>query len=44
VQVKCPHCGKQLAWDASAMRFTNDKDANKYVQPPYRAGWSLQDA
>jgi predicted dehydrogenase len=30
-----------LAWDAKAMRVTNHADANKFVDPPYRDGWTL---
>jgi hypothetical protein len=30
-----------LAWDAEAMRVTNHADANKYVDAPYRDGWTL---
>jgi len=30
-----------LTWDAKAMRITNHKEANKLVDPEYRAGWSL---
>ena len=33
--------GRLLAWDAQAMRITNDGDANRYLDPPYRTGWSL---
>jgi len=33
--------GKDLLWDAANARFTNDPEANQYLQPPYRAGWSL---
>ncbi len=33
--------GKKLAWDGPNMRFTNDDEANKYIQEPYRTGWSL---
>jgi predicted dehydrogenase len=33
--------GKHLAWDAANMRFTNDEDANQYLNPPYRSGWAL---
>ncbi|MCC6860053.1 MAG: Gfo/Idh/MocA family oxidoreductase [Bryobacterales bacterium] len=33
--------GKHLLWDAQNMRFTNDEEANQYLNPPYRAGWSL---
>ncbi|MHC4559407.1 MAG: Gfo/Idh/MocA family protein [Planctomycetota bacterium] len=30
-----------LTWDVKAMRVTNHKEANKLVDPEYRAGWSL---
>lgn len=30
-----------LTWDAKAMRVTNHTDANKFVDPPYRDGWTL---
>ncbi|TKJ38614.1 MAG: oxidoreductase [Planctomycetes bacterium B3_Pla] len=30
-----------LAWDAKAMRVTNHKEANKFIDPEYRKGWSL---
>jgi predicted dehydrogenase len=33
--------GQTLNWDAKAMRFTNHKEANAYINPPYRKGWSL---
>ena len=33
--------GRVLEWDAKAMRITNDEKANRLVDPPYRAGWSL---
>jgi predicted dehydrogenase len=33
--------GTKLQWDAPNMRFSNLPEANKYVNPPYRAGWSL---
>jgi len=33
--------GKQLTWDAENMKFTNDEEANKYINEPYRPGWSL---
>ena len=33
--------GKKLDWDGQNMRFTNDKAANKYIEEPYRSGWSL---
>ena len=33
--------GRELEWDAKAMQFTNLDEANAYVAPPYREGWSL---
>jgi predicted dehydrogenase len=33
--------GKYLAWDAEAMRITNDADANALVAGSYRAGWCV---
>ena len=33
--------GKQLDWDATNRRFTNDERANKYVKEAYRGGWTL---
>ena len=33
--------GQTLNWDAKAMRFTNNKEANAYINPPYRKGWKL---
>jgi predicted dehydrogenase len=33
--------GVPLEWDAKAMRVTNHEDANRYVDPPCRAGWQL---
>ena len=30
-----------LAWDAEVMRVTNHADSNKFVDPPYRDGWTL---
>jgi predicted dehydrogenase len=35
--------GKRLEWDAQAMKFTNDEDANQYVSEPYHNGWSLRE-
>jgi predicted dehydrogenase len=32
---------KRLVWDGPNMRFTNDDEANKLIQEPYREGWSL---
>jgi len=33
--------GEKLEWNAEEMRFTNCDEANSYVNPPYRKGWSL---
>lgn len=33
--------GQKLEWDAANMRFTNSDEANEYVSPPYRQGWTL---
>ncbi len=33
--------GRLLAWDAEAMKITNDKETGRLVDPPYRNGWSL---
>jgi predicted dehydrogenase len=33
--------GTKLDWDAPNMRFTNSSEANQFVNPPYRSGWSL---
>ncbi|MGE5294855.1 MAG: Gfo/Idh/MocA family protein [Solirubrobacterales bacterium] len=33
--------GTKLQWDAAAMRFTNCDEANQYINPAYRSGWSL---
>jgi len=33
--------GQTLKWDDKAARFTNHKEANAYINPPYRAGWKL---
>jgi len=32
---------RKLIWDVKNMRITNDEEANKYVNPPYREGWTL---
>jgi predicted dehydrogenase len=32
--------GRMLEWDAQTMRVTNDEEANGYVNPPYRPGWT----
>jgi predicted dehydrogenase len=39
IALKMP--GKKLEWDAAKMEFKNNAEANAWVKPPYRAGWSL---
>ena len=31
----------RLEWDGAAGRFTNSDEANQYLNPPYREGWTL---
>ena len=31
----------KLEWDAQKMRFTNNPEANKYLKPTFRKGWSF---
>ena len=33
--------GQKLLWDGPNAKFTNNEDANKLVNPPYREGWKL---
>jgi predicted dehydrogenase len=33
--------GTKLEWDAEKMQFTNSPEANQFVNPPYREGWTL---
>jgi predicted dehydrogenase len=33
--------GTKLQWDAQKMEFPNCAEANQYLSPPYRTGWSL---
>jgi hypothetical protein len=33
--------GMELKWDAGNMRFTNSDEANQFLNPPYRNGWTL---
>jgi hypothetical protein len=35
------HFEGKLEWDASKMRFTNNRRANAYVKPIFRKGWSF---
>lgn len=32
---------EKLYWDGENLRFTNSEAANRLINPPYRAGWSL---
>ena len=32
---------EKLLWDGENQRFTNSEAANRLINPPYRAGWSL---
>jgi predicted dehydrogenase len=34
-------CARPLTWDGERVAITNDAEANSWVNPPYRAGWSL---
>ena len=33
--------GRRIEWDAENMKVTNVPEANRYVRPNYREGWSL---
>jgi predicted dehydrogenase len=33
--------GRKLQWDSENMRFTNCDQANQFINPPYRKGWTL---
>jgi len=33
--------GKKVEWDSATMTVTNNPEANAFVNPPYRDGWSL---
>ncbi len=33
--------GTKLEWDTKAVRFKNSREANEFLNPPYRKGWSL---
>jgi len=39
IAIKMP--GTKLQWDSAAMRFNNSDEANRYITPTYREGWSL---
>ena len=32
---------RKLTWDTENVRFTDCDEANKYINPPYRKGWTL---
>jgi hypothetical protein len=31
----------KLEWDALKVRFTNNTEANQYLKPTFRKGWTL---
>jgi hypothetical protein len=33
--------GKELQWNSATQQFTNVKEANAFVNPPLRTGWTL---
>ncbi len=33
--------GVKLQWDSAKMQFINYPDANQYVKPTFREGWTL---
>jgi len=33
--------GKKLAWDGKRGQFTNSPEANRYIKPEFRKGWTL---
>lgn len=33
--------GKKLHWDGNNLKATNAPEADKYIRPPYREGWTL---
>jgi len=33
--------GTKLEWDSQKIRFKNCEEANQYIKPPYRIGWTL---
>jgi hypothetical protein len=32
---------RELYWSPEDLRITNDAEANQFINPPYRSGWSL---
>ncbi|MGO8752012.1 MAG: hypothetical protein ACLQNE_39220 [Thermoguttaceae bacterium] len=39
VAIRC--FGKKLAWDASALKFPNCAEAERYLKRRYREGWQV---
>jgi predicted dehydrogenase len=35
------HFDGKLEWDSAKMQFSNNKEANKYLKPTFRKGWSF---
>ncbi len=35
------HFDGKLEWDSAKMQFTNNKEANRYLEPSFRKGWSF---
>jgi hypothetical protein len=33
--------GQELKWNSATQQFTNVKEANAFVNPPLRTGWTL---
>jgi predicted dehydrogenase len=33
--------GKKIEWNGDKLRITNNKQANDFINPPYRKGWTL---
>jgi len=33
--------GRKLTWDARNMKFTDCPEANQYLKPAFRNGWTL---
>jgi predicted dehydrogenase len=40
--IRPENVGKKLLWDGDNMKVTNNDEANEYVKPEYRKGWSLE--
>ena len=39
--VAAVRANRKLIWDPTNLRVTNCDEANRYIHPPYRKGWSL---